>query len=267
MSLDEQLNNLNLNELKNSDILCVTTFTKKLYDEYSYRFLDTYNLPYDLTIYSEDNLDFLKEKITKFTNINIKLINSYEKIKELVSFVNCNNSRNKKDVNEGGFRKDGVRFCYKVFVVTDLGLDIIKQSKYKYLIWLDADIIFKKPIEIDLLKQKLIDNNTMMSYLGRGLKYHSECGFLIFNLSHSKIKEYFEEMMRMYVSNDIYKEREWHDSYIWDVVRKKFETKFKIKNKNIGSKDKTINDIIGNTFLFEYFYHLKGKRKYDYKNN
>jgi hypothetical protein len=102
----------------------------------------------------------------------------------------------------------------------------------------------------------------MMSYLGRGGKYHSECGFLIFNMNHQHTQDYLIEMKRMYTSGDIYKEIEWHDSYIWDVVRKRFEKKFNIKNKNLGYEDRTINDIVGNTFLFEYFYHLKGKRKF-----
>ena len=63
----------------------------------------------------------------------------------------------------------------------------------------------------------------MMSYLGRGNNTYSECGFLYFNLKHLKIKEYAIEIKHMYDNDLIYNEKEQHDSYIWDLIRVKFE--------------------------------------------
>ena len=42
-------------------------------------------------------------------------------------------------------------------------------------------------------------------------------------MSHPETKEYAVEMQHMYDKDLIYKEEEQHDSYIWDVVRKRFE--------------------------------------------
>ena len=64
-----------------------------------------------------------------------------------------------------------------------------------------------------------------MSYLGREkistdhLRY-SECGFLIFDTHHAMHKKFWENMMDMYKGGKLFNEKEWHDSYIFDQVRK-----------------------------------------------
>ena len=63
-------------------------------------------------------------------------------------------------------------------------------------------------------------------------------GFLIFNMGHQYTQDYLIEMRRMYTSGDIYKEIEWHDSYIWDVVRERFEKKLKVNNFSISGFQK-----------------------------
>lgn len=251
------LEKLKLFHKKNSEVLCITSFNKKLYEDYAYRFTDTYNLPFDLIIYGEDNLEFLKEKY-KNVNYNFTIANSIQLMKDLNDFIKRNTKRDNND-SKRGFLYQGIRFCHKVFAVTHAGVNF---KNYKYIIWFDADMIFKKSFDLNLIETKLIKKETMMSHLGRA-NYHSECGFLVFNMKHNKTIDYFREMRRMYTSDDIYKEKEWHDSYIWDVVRRKFENKFKVKNFNLTDNTR-INDVIGSIFLNEYFYHLKGKRKFEY---
>jgi hypothetical protein len=251
------LEELKLSHKKKSDVLCVTSFNEHLYKEYAYRFIDSYNLPFDLLIYGEDDISFIKDKV----KYNISIGNSMVLMKELRDFLKKNKDRDKKD-SKRGFLWQGLRFSHKVFAVTHAGLNF---KDYKYLIWFDADIIFKKTFDKKFIENRLIKPNTMMTYLGRA-KMHSECGFLVFNMSHNKIFDYFREMKRMYTSNDIYKEKEWHDSYIWDTVRVRFENKFKVKNFDLNNNIR-INDVIGNLFLNEYFNHLKGSRKYKYENN
>lgn len=52
-----------------SKVLCITTFNKKLYNKYSFGFMRSFKLPFDLVIYSEGNLKFLKKDI----NLILKL--------------------------------------------------------------------------------------------------------------------------------------------------------------------------------------------------
>ena len=244
--------------LNDKQILYVTTFNKKLYEEYAHKFLETFNLKDDLVIYSEDNLSFLKEK----HNIsNLEIVNMSTDVPELNKFIETNKER---DVNDSkrGFRWATIRFCYKVFAVTHAGLKFNKNKKYDYLIWIDADCIFKKELEKNTILTKYICKNNMMSYFGRNTIYHSDCGFLIFNLNHQYISKYFESMKNIYVSNKIYKEKEWHDSYIWDLYRKKFEKKHKVINFDIGkiysNYECSFNHIMTAIPLYNYIDHLKG---------
>ena len=105
-----------------------------------------------------------------------------------------------------------------------------------------------------------------MSYLGR-INYHTESGFIIFNLQHKLTEKYLIEMRRMFLSNDIYKEKEQTDSHIWDVVRIRFEKKYQIQNFNLGSHyfknkgDQRGLNIARETPLVNYLEHLKGNLK------
>ena len=43
------------NKMKNSEVCFITSFNKRLLKEYATKFLESYNLPFDLFIYSEDS--------------------------------------------------------------------------------------------------------------------------------------------------------------------------------------------------------------------
>ena len=128
---------------KKSNILYVTTFNKKLYDNYAYRFIDSFDTEGDLLIYSEDDLSFLKNKIKD--KFNYYIIDSNKYIPEMVKFINRNKERNKTDIKKrngwGILYFNGVKFCYKVFVVTHAGINF---NNYDYIIWIDSDCVFKK---------------------------------------------------------------------------------------------------------------------------
>jgi len=98
----------------------------------------------------------------------------------------------------------------------------------------------------------------MMSYLGRGSNY-SECGFLYFNMKHDQIRNYARYMKKMYDFNEIYSLSEYHDSYVWDYVRKVFESELKVKNNNIG--DNKGGHVQARSILGTVYDHTKGKRK------
>ncbi len=209
----------------------VTTFNNKIFDKYAYQFVKSYNLPFELKIYNEDE-------------------GMYENIPECLEFIERNKHRNPKN-----FLYDGIRFCHKVYAFTDA----ILKSKADGLICLDADTIFYNPFNEIFVEKEIHDEECMMTYLGRGSNTYSECGFLYFNLKHPKIKEYANQMKQMYDKDLIYNEKEQHDSYIWDLIRKKFETKFNVINKNIG--DNKIGHVQKRSILSHYFHHKKSELK------
>ena len=237
--------------MNNPSCLCITTFNKKLYNKYAFGFMDTFPKlkNFDLVVYSEDDMEFMKEK-HKF---DFEIRKSFECIPELKEFIDRNYERNEKD-KKRSFQYDAIRFSYKVFCVTHCGLNLKK--KYDYLMWLDSDILFKKDFNLD---DRFVKENCLMSFLGRQNCY-SECGLLIFNLNHPNINDYLLECKKMYTTNNIYKLKVWHDCECFDEIRRRFTKNQNINFFNISNNIRS-GDVFGNTFLKTYMYHFKGQRK------
>ncbi len=213
-------------------IQVVTSWNNKLYKEYAYRFKETYNWPFDLLVYNED-------------------VDMFDKIPDLKKFIEKN-----KDREVESFKKDGVRFSYKVYAYTHAIENA--SSDVDGLICIDADSVFYKSIDVDWIKKHIHKDDCMMSYLGRGSNY-SECGFLYFNMRHDQTRNYARYMKKMYDFNEIYSLSEYHDSYVWDYVRKVFEEQLKVKNNNIG--DNKAGHVQARSILGTVYDHTKGKRK------
>jgi hypothetical protein len=213
-------------------IQTITSWNNKLHKEYAHRFEKTYNWPFDLLVYNED-------------------VDMFDKIPDLKKFIEKNKNREVES-----FKKDGVRFSYKVYAYTHAIENA--SSDVDGLICIDADSVFYKSIDVDWIKKHIHKDDCMMSYLGRGNNY-SECGFLYFNMKHDQIRNYARYMKKMYDFNEIYSLNEYHDSYVWDYVRKVFESELKVKNNNIG--DDKGGHVQARSILGTVYDHTKGKRK------
>ena len=213
-------------------IQTITSWNNKLHKEYAHRFEKTYNWPFDLLVYNED-------------------VDMFDKIPDLKKFIEKN-----KDREVESFKKDGVRFSYKVYAYTHAIENA--SSDIDGLICIDADSVFYKSIDVDWIKKHIHKDDCMMSYLGRGSNY-SECGFLYFNMKHDQTRNYARYMKKMYDFNEIYSLSEYHDSYVWDYVRKVFESELKVKNNNIG--DDKDGHVQARSVLGEIYDHTKGRRK------
>lgn len=222
------------------NVLVVTSFNKKLYDDYAYRFFQTYNWPFDLHVYSEQYFAFNPYEVGVVV---------HELGEDCKNFMLRNKVRPFKN-----FLTDGVRFCYKVYSL----IQASQTKNYDILIWVDADSVFYKPLTIEFIQQHLYKEDKMMTYLGRG-EHYSECGFLLWNLNHKDTQDYFKEMKNMYNNDLIYNEREYHDSYIWDVVRKKFEKERGTMNIDIG--DKKVGHVQARSIIGTLYDHTKGPKR------
>jgi len=218
-------------------IKTITTWNKKLFEAYAWRFDKTYNWPFELKVYNEDE-------------------GMLDEIPDLKTFIDRNKHRQpQSDFGKKGldFITDGVRFSYKVYAYTNA----ILFEEADGLICIDADSVFHKSIDVDWIKKHIHRDNMMMAYLGRG-KHYSECGFLYFNLKHPDIKKFALRMREMYDEDLIYELKEQHDSYVWDYVRKEFE-KEGIVNNNIG--DGLPGHVQARSILGVVYDHTKGPRK------
>ena len=212
----------------------ITTWNNNLYEAYAHRFKKTYNWPFEVIVYNED------ESI----------------LPDLKKFVDRNKHRQPiSDFKEKSldFITDGVRFSYKVYAYTHA----LMTQEVDGLICIDADSVFHKPIDEEWIKKHIHKDDCMMSYLGRG-NHYSECGFLYFNLKHKDTIAYANRMKSLYDTDGIYNLKEQHDSYIWDYVRKEFENRG-TKNHNIG--DGKPGHVQARSILGPVYDHTKGPRK------
>ena len=200
---------------------------------------------------------------------------NYEKIKHKVKFFDYKKTvpdyynfcskfefyKNKQDE----YRLNAFRFAYKFYAMKKV-LSLISSD---FLIWLDADIKTVKEIPEEFLLQ-LTDKHKYMSYLGRAhvikknVRY-SENGFTIFNTKHPLHLSFWKKLDEMYDGGQLFKLNEWHDSFVFDEVRKTLEKEKKCKNINIS--DFGIKDVGNESHVFvasvlgEYMDHKKGPRK------
>ena len=259
--------------LTNPKIAFVSTMNKNLYEQYGKIFLEEFsnfagedikllnifeNL--DTTIYSSNkikNINFLDEDHLKFKKFFGKL---YEANGLKITIFNQDGQ---KKINfQNNFRYNAIKFSYKVFSIK-YSLDFLKDEDY--LIWTDADLRCRKSFSSSNLIEFLPAKDQLMSYLGRtkfppGRPY-SECGFLGFNLKHPKFINFINRMVEIYITGEIFSFDEWHDSWIWDQVRKEFQEN-DVKFKNIsGSLYEELEHPFVNCNLGKFFDHLKGNRK------
>jgi len=219
-------------------IATVTSWNDKLFKSYGFRFSETYNWDFPLVVYNEDE--------TMYTDVP-----------ECRDFVDRHLSKKNKN-----FQFDAVRFCYKVYAYTDR---ILNNQDEDGIIFIDADSVFHKKIDVDWVKEHLHRDDCMITYLGRG-NHYTECGFLYFNMKHPEIQNFAKEMQDMYNTDALFNEAEWHDSWIFDVVRKRFESRG-VKNHNIGDGQwGNGGHVQARSILGTVYDHTKGARKIEGKS-
>ena len=169
-----------------------------------------------------------------------------------------------KDATKGSFLWAAVRFANKVFCV----VNGVRNSKdYDYVVWIDADTFTFRPVPLNFF-ESLLPTDTMVTYLGRenpklndGGKY-PECGFVGYNLKHPEIQNFVNEWEQLYVTDNVFKLLEWHDSYIFWHLTKKYKKEKSIKVNDIGYwKGVKGHHVFVNSELGLYMDHMKGKRK------
>ena len=241
-----------------------TTFNAAGYEKYGQRmiqtFLQTWPSTVQLIVYAE-----ACEVLESATNLLVYDLATASS--ELVAFktrwrgvpkANGNVSNDpvrsrRKDAGKG-FKWDAVRFAHKVYAI----FHCAKNAQTQWLIWMDADTICHSPIDINNI-EKLCPDRMDLCFLGRGHKY-TECGLYAMNLTSSATRLFLSKFQQAYddAENGIFKLDEWHDSFVFDAVRKPMQ---------LNELDWSSNLITGeghpfiNTDLGKYLDHLKGKRK------
>jgi hypothetical protein len=248
----------------------LTTFPPNRWNAYAKRMIESFiqHWPNDIKLhvyYEQEKPTLEHEKI---------VYHDLEKVcPELVSFKNkhkddpvANGELNKipngvrrpddagdKDRGKGSYLWDAVRFAHKTFAVDHA----IKNCNTNFVLWLDADTYTFRPISKEFVLE-LLPNDKLVNFLGRGDKY-PECGYVTYNTKHPKIEKFMSTWTQMYTSGSIFKELEWHDSYLfWQVVKRVAPSDGVDIGKGAGAKG---HHVFINSVLGQYIDHMKGKRK------
>ena len=248
----------------------VTTFPPNRWTAYAERMLKSHIefWPDDVILYAyhEGDMPTLVHKKVKFINIeevNPDLVAFKKKHKddpvangetqEIPGGVRRNPNAGKNDRGKGSYLWDAVRFAHKTFAVDHA----IKTIDADYVLWLDADTYTFRPITKEFVVG-LLPEDKLVNFLGRGEKY-PECGWVCYNKRHPQINQFMDTWTDLYKNDTIFKELEWHDSYLfWQILKRVAPDQGVDIGKGAGAKG---HHVFINSVLGGYIDHMKGKRK------
>jgi hypothetical protein len=150
------------------------------------------------------------------------------------------------------FRYAACRFSHKVAALKAT-VDRAALDDESHLLWLDADAITTAPVTRDWLAQFLPTQHAHVSYLGRPHFPFSECGFVGYRMS-AEGRAFIDAFWAMYESEALFKLPQWHDSFVFDRVRERFDQAW---FKNIAEGASGVHVWL-NTPLAERLEHWKG---------
>lgn len=244
-------------------ISIVTTFHRAGYNQYGRRMIESFlkNWPnsVDLHVYAED-VDVLESAPNLFVH------NLLEESTDLAAFKNqwrgvpkANGDvtddpiRSKRKDAGKGFKWDAVRFSHKVYSI----FHCAKVCNSDMLIWMDADMICHSVISQAVLESFCAKSD--LCFLGRIGKY-TECGLYSMNLRSNEIHQFLEKFQYYYdnAEQGIFTLEEWHDSFVFDAVRRTM--KLNEHNWAAGIISGEGHPLI-NCEWGAYLDHLKGDRK------
>jgi hypothetical protein len=245
----------------------ITTFNQAGLDTYGQRMIDTFEQYWpasvDLIIYAENCQP-------RTSRGNTKVLDIFQASESCRSFVNRHQNNPEANGGKGPhnqhlwsekkqFKWQAVRFCYKVFAVGHA----IATVDSDWVVWIDADSHTHSEVT-EVWLDSICPQTSLASYLGRSDNYHSECGWVAYNRRHQLTEQFARDFTELYEQDQIFNYGEWHDSYIWDIVRKKYRDTHGAYFYNLNPEPDT-KGLAGHPFinseLGRVMDHIKGKRK------
>ena len=241
----------------------VTTFNEEGYKQYGQRMIQTFleHWPQEVTlvVYAEgcevaqSAANLVIRNIDTVDNLTV-FKEAWRDVPQANGDVSTDPVRSRRRDSGKGFKWDAVRFAHKVYSI----FHCTRTVSSDWLIWMDADTVGHSAVALGDL-DRLCPPDRDLCFLGRAGKY-SECGLYAMNLNTVNTKTFLQRFQRMYddAENGIFKLEEWHDSFVFDAVRKLSVLNELNWSQGIitGEGHPLINSAWG-----AYLDHLKGKRK------
>ena len=155
----------------------------------------------------------------------------------------------KRNVEGRNFRFDAYKFARKVFAIAHAA-----HKRSGKLFWIDGDVATTARVPETVLHD-LLPDDVSLCYLARP-GYHSECGFVGYNLALPVTREFLAAFERLYAADEFFQWGEWHDSWLFDRLVERFDPPVKLIPHNHRGQP-----FDNSPALSPYMTHLKGKRK------
>lgn len=202
-----------------NNIAVITTFPNNSWDVYSKDMLKSFvkYWPSSVSLLIQLDDDLLGDDVQRIVRTHDGIVTG--RMAEHHAFV----ERNKGKDDPQDYRKQAVRFCHKVFALKHAVESIVNARKEnlpdapRYLIWMDADVITTSQVTDEALVQCLPKEGDAVAYLGRKDWDHSECGWLAFDFDNGG-QEVVEALVTFYLTDELFKLNQWHDSYVFDTI-------------------------------------------------
>ncbi len=243
----------------------VTSFNAAGMTGYGQTMVDSFDLYWPksvkLMVYAENCMP-------RIPSARVQVIDLIEASADLVAFKQRHaanpiaNGLIAKDTNvpfkDNAFKWDAVRFSHKVFAV----IHACTHINSDWVIWLDADTKTFDTVP-DHFLTSVCDNRALACYLGRREKYHSECGWVAYNKKHLELDKFIGAWRDLYVTDQLFDLREYHDSFVFDELRRRWQTQFNTYFHNLtpplpgkGPGHPFIASALG-----RYMDHMKGSKR------
>lgn len=189
----------------------------------------------------------------------------YRNLNNVGDMISYRNNMKTFDGTAGGriqynWRMDAVKWCHKVYALTDLSLEISeKETKGGWLIWLDADTVTTKPFSEEKLLN-ILPEKAEVVHLGRKDIDYSETSFMAFNLDYESPHYLLADLRGCYDIGETVMYREWHDGFIFERLLKIYIA-HGMKVHNLTPNVKGL-EAFKNSPLSQYMTHYKGNLKY-----
>jgi len=144
---------------------------------------------------------------------------------------------------------DARKFAHKVYAQLDAF-----ESKHRYVVWLDADIVVTGELTANFIKKQLRDG--FCAYLGRDLCY-TETGLLIFDTKHDDFPEFKRRYREMYDKRYLFELPYWIDCLAFDTARQGLQA------TNMTPEVAGMVDVFSRSPFKDILTHNKGNRKYE----
>ena len=255
-------------------ITVVTTFHPEGYTKYGKRFVESFSKQVDprikLVVYAEGilptNPDPNRIEILSAEKVLHKLNAFKAKWKDVPKANGIPpddiKARRPRDWHKE-FKWNAIRFANKTYAVFDAW-----EKGKDWIVWMDADSYIHSHWSYEDFIA-LLPKNAYITYVGRGKGSQTwpECGFYGLNKNHPVCHSFMEDFEAMYedAENGMFKLEEWHDSFVFGEILKKYSEfpshdysadMYLKEAKTGGGGHPLINGPLG-----KWMDHMKGDRK------